>query len=89
MYKCIWNSPEHGQIPCNVQREVGDQLVIRVPDPFDKGEVEISVPAEEVALVEATQPVEPPRTNYPHAESNIIIKVGGRTLAGNRPCLRQ
>jgi len=49
-YKCVWNSHEHGQIPCNVQREVGDQLVIRVPDPFDKGEVEITVPATEVSL---------------------------------------
>lgn len=56
LYKCVWNSPVHGKVDCNVQREVGDTLVVRAPDPFDKGEVEFSVPASEVALKEPLQP---------------------------------
>lgn len=79
MYKCIWNSPEHGQIPCNVQREVGDQLVIRVPDPHDKGEVEISVPSAEVALAMAAQ-AESVRT----PRSTFVVQLRGRQLSGNR-----
>ena len=55
-YKCIWNSADHGQIHCNVHREVGEVLVIRTPDPFDEGEVEISVLASEVSLKTARQP---------------------------------
>ena len=48
-HQYVWHTCEHGQIPCRVQRKVGDYLVIRVPDPFDKGEVEITVPAKEVS----------------------------------------
>lgn len=50
MYKYIWNSPEHGQLPCNVHLEIGDQLYIRLADPYDLGEVEIAVPSEQVSL---------------------------------------
>lgn len=49
-YKYIWNSATFGAIPCNVLREVCDELVIRAPDPYDKGEVQFSVPSSEVAL---------------------------------------
>jgi len=48
MYEYVWNSPQHGQIPCSVQRRVCDQLVVRAADPFDKGEVEFPVPESEV-----------------------------------------
>lgn len=51
-YKCIWASPENGNVPCNVQREIGEQLVIRVPDPYDKGEVELTVDSSQVRLAE-------------------------------------
>lgn len=50
-YKCIWATQEHGRIPCNVQREIGEHLVIRVPDPYDKGEVELTVHSSEVSLI--------------------------------------
>ena len=48
-YGYVWNSAEFGAIPCNVQREEGEKLVIRAPDPYDKGEVQFSVPSDEVA----------------------------------------
>jgi len=50
MYKYIWHTAEHGDVPCNVQREIGEQLVIRVPDPYDKGEVELTVHSSQVHL---------------------------------------
>jgi hypothetical protein len=49
LYQHVWNSPKHGEVPCNIQRKDGDEFVIRAPDPHDPGEVEFSVPVAEVS----------------------------------------
>jgi diadenosine tetraphosphate (Ap4A) HIT family hydrolase len=51
-YKFIWNSPEYGEIPCNVHYDLADFLVIRAPDPYDPGEVQLSVPVGQVTQLE-------------------------------------
>jgi hypothetical protein len=46
----LWRTEKHGEIPCEFRGFDDDErVIIRVPDPFDKGVVEIHVPRSEIA----------------------------------------
>lgn len=83
MYKYIWHTAEHGSVPCNVQREIGEQLVIRVPDPYDKGEVELTVHSSQVHLA---HPCEALRAVIAAHEAGMQ-ELGERMRAANQKTL--
>lgn len=50
-----WKTLEHGKIPCNFRGIDPDgNAIIRVPDQYDLGEVELHVPIEELVPSEET-----------------------------------
>jgi hypothetical protein len=47
-HQYIWVSAKHGEIPCTVRQEIGENYVIRLDDFYDLGEMEITVPSGQV-----------------------------------------
>lgn len=52
----VWNTAEHGEIPCTFHGFTDDgRVIIRVPDPYDQGQVELQVPRAELHGLELEQ----------------------------------